>query len=82
MAISGFLGFSFFLVANFSNLFLGLNLVSGIMQIILNTFVFTTWLKGFRESIGFRKFIAFWGVVIPFFMAGITLVRVILPAIT
>ena len=79
MVLSGFLGFSFFLIANFTDIFLGLNVISGLIQIALNVFVFITWFKGFQTSTGFKKFISFWGVIIPVLMAGITIINVIIP---
>lgn len=80
MAVSGLLGFSFFLIANLTNVFVELNVGAGFIQLVLNAFVFVTWLRGYRTSSGIKKFIAFWGVVMPVVMATITLVRVILPA--
>jgi len=76
MAVSGATGFVFFLVANFTQVFQGLNLVAGLLQICMNIFVFMVWLKAFRESRGFKKFVAFWGVVVPVVMASITFLRV------
>ncbi|PIR97681.1 MAG: hypothetical protein COT91_00160 [Candidatus Doudnabacteria bacterium CG10_big_fil_rev_8_21_14_0_10_41_10] len=65
MAISGITGFSFFLVANFTNLFVGSSLVSGVLQLGTNGFVFVVWRKVFTQSTGFGKFVAFWGVATP-----------------
>ena len=79
MAISGVTGLAFFLVANFTDLFVGLNVVSGLIQIVLNTFVFVTWLRGYRASRGRERFVAFFGVAAPPVLAAITLYRVILP---
>lgn len=81
MALSGFLGFSFFLIANFTNVFIELSVLSGVIQIVLNGFVFVTWLKGFRGGSGFKKFVAAWGVVLPVIMASITVFRVIIPVL-
>jgi len=81
MTISGMTGFAFFLVANFTNLFIHANFTAGCIQILINTFVFVAWLRGFRESTGFRKFVAFFGIIVPIIMASITIVRVLLPAL-
>ena len=80
MIASGITGFSFFLLANFTNLFTGATVIAGCLQLVVNGFVFITWSKGFKNSSGFRKFIAFWGVIVPVIMGGITLWRVLLPA--
>ncbi|MES3004593.1 MAG: hypothetical protein V4690_00605 [Patescibacteria group bacterium] len=81
MAISGVTGFLFFLVANLSELFVGLNLLAGSLQLCLNIFVFTVWLKAFRELKGLKKFVAFWGVCVPVVMASYTLYKVFLPTL-
>ena len=82
MAISGATGLAFFLIANFTDFFVGLNVVSGLIQIVLNIFVFVTWLRGYRASHGRERFVAFAGVVAPPILAGITLYRVIIPFFT
>ena len=82
MALSGSMGLLFFLIANFSDIFLGLNMIAGIIQISINVFVFIVWMYGFLHSKGFRRFVAFWGVIIPFIMTTITLVHVIIPYLT
>lgn len=79
MAISGVTGLAFFLVANFTALFNGLNVVSGVIQIALNVFVLATWLRGFRASRGRERLVALMGVVAPPVLAAITLYRVIFP---
>lgn len=81
MVLSAFLGFSFFLIANFTEIFIQLNVIAGIIQIVFNGFVFVTWLKGFKESNGFKKFVAAWGVVVPVLLTLITLFGVIIPVI-
>lgn len=81
MAISGAAGFGFFLIANLSDFFVGLSLTAGLIQVVLNVFVFFTWLRGYRDSAGLRKFVAFFGVVIPPVLASITLYRVIIPGL-
>ena len=82
MAISAATGLAFFLVANFTNFFIGLNIFSGLVQIVINGFVFVTWLRGFRTSHGRARFLAFSGVVAPPILAGTTLYRVIIPFFT
>ena len=79
MAISAVTGLVFFFIANFSGFFAGLNIVSGLIQIAINIFVFVTWLRGYRASHGRERIIAFFGVVAPPILAGITLYRVIIP---
>ena len=79
MAISAVTGLVFFLVANFTSFFTGLNVVAGLIQIGINGFVFVTWLRGYRASHGRERFVAFSGVVAPPILASITLYRVIIP---
>ncbi len=81
MALSGATGVTFFLIANFTNLFTGSSVLAGCIQICVNTFVFIVWGKAFRQRTGFKKFVAFFGVVVPVIMASITLCRVLIPAI-
>lgn len=81
MTVSGILGFTFFIVANFTRFFQGSDLIAGILQLAVNAFVFATWLKGYLDSSGLKKFIAFFGVVVPFVMATITIWRVLLPSL-
>jgi hypothetical protein len=80
MAISGAAGLGFFLIANLTDFFTGLNVLAGCIQLALNAFVFLTWLRGFRKSRGFRKLIASFGVFVPPVMAIITLDRILIPA--
>ena len=67
------------MVANFTGFLVGLNIVSGLIQIALNVFVFVTWLHGFRVARGREQVMAFFGVIAPPILAGITLYRVIIP---
>lgn len=78
MTISGFTGFVFFLVANFTDFFVGSSILAGCLQLCVNAFVFTVWTKAFMQSSGFKKFVAFFGVVVPIAMAGITIWRVLI----
>lgn len=80
MIISGFTGFSFFLIANFTNLFTGSRVIAGCLQLCVNTFVFIVWRKAFVQSHGFKEFVAFIGTVVPVIMASTTLWRVLIPA--
>lgn len=82
MAISAATGLAFFLIANFTDFFVGLNIVSGLIQIVLNIFVFVTWLRGYRTSHGRERLVAFFGVIAPPVLAGITLYSVIIPFFT
>lgn len=79
MAISAATGLVFFLVANFTDFLVGLNILSGLIQIALNVFVFVTWLHGYRVAHGRERVVAFFGVIAPPILAGITLYRVIVP---
>ena len=79
MAISAATGLVFFLVANFTDFLMGLNVVSGLIQIALNVFVFVTWLHGYRVTQGRERLVAFFGVMAPPILAAITLYRVIIP---
>lgn len=79
MAISAATGLVFFLVANCTDFLVGLNIVSGLIQIALNIFVFVTWLHGYRVARGRERLVAFFGVIAPPILAGITLYRVIIP---
>ena len=79
--ISGITGLTFFFIANCTNFFDGLNVLAGSLQIIVNVFVFFTWLKAYSHCRGFEKFVTLFGVIIPPVMAGITIWRVLLPAI-
>ena len=82
MAISGATGLLFFLIANFTDFFVGLNIVSGLIQIVINIFVFVTWLRGYLASHGRERFVAFFGIIAPPILACITLYRVIIPFFT
>jgi len=79
--ISGIAGFSFFLIANCTNFFENLNVLAGCMQITVNVFVFVCWMKAYTYCHGFEKFVTFIGVVFPPIMAGITIWRVLIPAV-
>jgi len=79
MMISGITGFTFFLIANFTNLFIGSAVMAGGIQLFVNAFVFIVWSKAFKQSSGLKKFNAFWGIIVPVIMASITLWRVLLP---
>lgn len=76
MTLSGATGFLFFIIANFTDLFTGSSVLAGAIQICVNAFVFVIWTKAFAQSRGFKKFVAFFGVVVPIIMAAITLWRV------
>lgn len=79
MAISAVTGLVFFVVANFSRFLVGLNIVSGLIQIGLNVFVFVTWLRGYRVARGRERVVALSGVIAPPILASITLYRIIIP---
>lgn len=79
MTISALTGLAFFLFANFTNVLVELNIASGFIQIVINIFVFVTWLRGYHASAGRERIIASSGVIAPPILAGITLYRVIIP---
>ncbi|MFA6430346.1 MAG: hypothetical protein WC229_02310 [Candidatus Paceibacterota bacterium] len=79
--ISGIAGLTFFIIANFTNIFAGLNVLAGCLQIVVNVFVFTCWAKAYPRCRGFERFVTFIGVIVPPIMAGITIWRVLLPAV-
>jgi len=79
--ISVVMGISFFFVANCTNFFENLNILAGGLQIIVNVFVFACWMKAYPRCCGFEKLVTFVGLIIPPFMASITIWRVLLPAI-
>lgn len=79
MAISAVTGLAFFTIANFTNIFSGLNVLSGIIQIAINIFVFSTWLRGYRSSQGRERAVAFFGIIAPPVLIGTTLYRVMFP---
>lgn len=82
MTVSGALGFTFAVIANCTELFYGLNVLAGCIQLAINAFVFTSWREGYKQSTSrFGKFVAGCGVVIPILMATITIVNVLLPAL-
>ena len=81
MVISGFMGFSFFLIANFTHLFAGSSVLAGCLQLCVNTFVFVVWRKAFVQSHGLKKFVALIGTVVPIVMALTTICRVLVPAL-
>lgn len=82
MTISAATGLAFFLFANVTHVFMGWNVVPGLIQIAINMFVFVTWLRGYRASHGRERFIAFFGIIVPPILAGITVYRVIIPFFT
>lgn len=81
MAISGLSGLAFFLIANLAHVFHGMNVLAGCIQLSINAFVFLSWRRGYQHEVGFAKFVALVGTIVPCIMASITLVRVILPAL-
>jgi hypothetical protein len=79
MTVSGFCAFSFFLIANFTAVFFELKVTAGCIQMVLNVFVFISWLRGYRASSGFKKFLVFLGVGGPVLTFSITFFRVLIP---
>lgn len=81
MGISGALGLVFFVIANFTKMLYGFDILVGCIQVTINVFVFLTWRQGFRQCTGFGKFVACIGTVVPVIMATVTIIRVLLPAL-
>ena len=81
MLISGLTGFTFFLIANFTDIFQGLNVLAAVLQLCANAFVFFTWGRAFLARTGFSKVFALVGTVVPVIMGSITIYRVLLPLI-
>jgi len=79
MVVSGLMGATLFVLANIVQLFAGMNLLAGLLQIAVNTFVFFSWKRGYTLSTGRAKLVALIGTIVPCLMASITLVRVIIP---
>ncbi|TSA45517.1 hypothetical protein D4R52_02290 [bacterium] len=79
--ISGITGLSFFFIANFTDIFVGLNVLAGSMQVLVNVFVFFAWMRAYPRCRGFEKLVTFIGVIFPPVMAGITIWRVLIPFI-
>ncbi len=81
MKISGGLGLAFCVIANLTNIFHGLSVPAGCIQLVINAIVFFTWLNAFRESTTRKEtWFTVPGVVIPFIMASTTICRVLVPA--
>jgi hypothetical protein len=78
MSLSGGMGLAFFLIANFTQLFVGANQIAAVIQLAINAFVFVVWTKAFTHSTGRKKFVAFFGIVVPIIMASITVYRVLM----
>ena len=78
MSISGGLGFGCFLIANFTHLFRSSSKIAAVLQLAINLFVFIAWSYSFFTSDGLKKFIAFFGIVVPIVMATITIRRILL----
>ena len=55
VAISGFLGLTFFIFANFIQVFSKLNLGAALIQLGINLFVFMSWGRAFRENVEMTK---------------------------
>jgi uncharacterized membrane protein len=81
MLVSGLTGATFFILANFVHVFEGSNLLAGLIQLCINTFVFFSWKRGYETHSGKAKTFALIGTVVPCVMASITLFHVIIPEI-
>ncbi|OQA52912.1 MAG: hypothetical protein BWY43_00283 [candidate division WS2 bacterium ADurb.Bin280] len=84
MALSGLMGLSMFVLANFLlKKQKGWRLATALMQISVNAFVFVSWLGGFLQSTPgtIHQAVTFVGFVVPTVMATVTTLRVVLPEI-
>lgn len=79
MMFSGVVGFSLFLIANFTDFFEGLDIAAGSLQLLANLFVFICYSRAYRVSVGFKQFVALIGSVVPIALAITTTVHVLLP---
>jgi len=80
MSISGVCGFGFFIIANFTNIMVGLDAIAGCAQIVLNVFVFLSWRRGYKQFTGRGKYLALIGTLFPPITATITIYYVLIPA--
>jgi len=82
MALSGVVGLTMFILANF---YLsrrpGLKLTTALLQIGVNCFVFCSWLNGFVQATPgtLVRLVALVGFIVPCCMVSITVVRVVVP---
>lgn len=81
MTAAGLLSFLFFLISNFTDLFVGSRILAGCIQLCINVFVIAVCKNALPRSTGVKRFFAVYGIVIPLTLASITLWRVLIPAI-
>lgn len=70
MLISALSGLVFFMIANFAHLFIKLNILSELIQIVINIFIFIIWLRGYRISKDWARYIVSLGIIAPPILAG------------
>ena len=79
MGVTGFIGLTLFIIANATNIFFGLDVIAGLLQLGANVLVFIAWRKGYLTSQGKMKQIALVGTIVPVILGFVTIVRVIIP---
>jgi|GEM_PF-2063820 len=80
MAVSGLVGFAFFLACNFYlKQVVEWRTLTALGQIAANTFVFVTWRRGYQQTAGRLRTVCLIGATVPVVMATITLIRVLIP---
>lgn len=82
MMIAGLVSFIFFLISNFTDFFVGSRVLAGCIQLSINAFVIIVCKNALPHSKGTKKFFAVYGIVVPLTLAIITVLRVLLPAVT
>ena len=82
MMAAGLVSFLYFLISNFTDFFLTSRVLSGFMQLCINTFVIVVCKNALPNSRGTKKFFAIYGMVVPATLALITIWRVLIPAMT
>ena len=79
MVVSGATAFTFFVISNFTTLFVGSTVIAACLQLTFGTFVFVVWSRTISKSRGIKKLVAIIGTAVPVVMASITVYRVLLP---
>jgi len=79
MMASGAMAFTFFVISNFTTLFVGSTVIAACLQLTFGTLVFIVWSRTINRSKGLRKLVAIIGTAVPVVMASITVYRVLLP---
>jgi hypothetical protein len=81
VAISGLTGLCFFAIANYTDSLQSSNVLAGMLQLGVNSFVFIVWRKAFFRSYRWGKALAFVGMMVPVVLGSVTIIRVLIPAL-